>query len=62
MIEVFTPVPPALTEIHGKTYVVPSWQEVPAGTTLAMISWQRPIHVAPTIITWSVRAVEIPLK
>ena len=51
MIEVFTPVPPAITEIHGKTYVVPSWQEVAKGTTLDMISWQRPVFVSPTIIT-----------
>jgi len=53
MIHVESVYAPAIftAPVSGKTYVVPTWLEVPTGTTLDMISWQRPIVVAPTIIT-----------
>lgn len=51
---------PAITVINGRTLVVPSWVEVPSGTTLDMIEWVRPVlpkasyktkHVGKYIIT-----------
>ena len=45
MITIQSPVPPAIAHIGDRTIVVPSWVEVPAGTTLDMIHWERPILV-----------------
>ena len=33
--------PPAIASIGGKTYIVPDWTEVPYGTTLDQIQWDR---------------------
>lgn len=51
MIEVSGIYPPAIAKLGGKTYVVPSYTEVPEGTTLDMIVWKRPVTVAPSYIT-----------
>ena len=42
--------PPAIIISNGKTMVVPTWTEVPAGTTLDMIEWIAPVREVPTII------------
>lgn len=41
--------PPAISEIGGKTYVVPGWHEVPAGTTLDEVykRWTKYIPKGP---------------
>jgi hypothetical protein len=39
--------PPAIAVLNNRTVVVPSWTEVPAGTTLADIDWIRPKQVTP---------------
>ena len=33
---------PALAKIGDKLYIMPDWKEVPHGTTLSQISWNRP--------------------
>lgn len=52
--------PPAIAKLGNKTVVVPSYMEVPEGTTLDMIHWERPVmpktsfkikHVGKYIIT-----------
>ena len=45
MIRVESVYPPAVVvaPVSGKTYVVPNWMEVPAGTTLDMLDWVRPV-------------------
>lgn len=52
--------PPAITQLNGKLYAVPSYTELPAGTTLDMLQWVQPSmpkttyktkHVGKYIIT-----------
>lgn len=51
MIAVESICAPALfvAPITGKTYVIPAWQEVPAGTTLNDITWVRSLPVKSNI-------------
>lgn len=49
MIQVTGIYPPAIVRLSDKTYVVPTWTEVPEGTTLDMIEWMRPTMKAPTV-------------
>jgi len=51
MIKIGGIYPPAIATLGGKTYAVPTWTEVPAGTTLNMIEWVRPIIKEPTVKT-----------
>jgi hypothetical protein len=43
--------PPAIAILGGKTYVVPSYTEVPAGTTLDDIIWIPPAVTKPAYTT-----------
>ena len=36
---------PAIAVLNGRTLVMPTWTEVPAGTTLDDIDWIRPVQV-----------------
>jgi len=53
MIHVESVYAPAIftAPVSGKTYVVPTWLEVPTGTTLNDIDWIRPVMVKPSMIT-----------
>lgn len=50
MIKIRSSYPPALFTANGKTYVLPVWQEVPNGTTLDSIVWEKvlPKSMVPT--------------
>lgn len=41
--------PPTLLKMNGKTYVMPMWKEVVAGTTLNDIKWVKP-EVKKTVV------------
>jgi hypothetical protein len=49
MIKVGGIYPPAIAVVGGRTVVVPTWTEVPAGTTLKDIEWVRPVQVKPKV-------------
>lgn len=50
-IQVHGHCPPAITVINGRTIVVPSWTEVPTGTTLDMLEWIPPVRITPKQVT-----------
>jgi hypothetical protein len=45
MIKVGGIYPPAIMVMGGRTVLVPTWTEVPAGTTLQDVEWIRPTPV-----------------
>lgn len=51
MIVINSIYPPALAELGGKLYAVPSWTEVPKGTTLSMLKWNKPAQVKVEVVT-----------
>jgi len=48
MIKVYSSVPPAMfvAPVTGITYVIPTWQAVPAGTTMKDLEWVPPPRAA----------------
>lgn len=55
MIEIKSFTHPVLISLRGKTYITPQWIEVPAGTTLKDIKWEKttpspPVKKEPKII------------
>ena len=37
--------PPVIVVLGNKTWITPDWQEVPHGTTISQVSWNKPKSV-----------------
>ena len=37
--------PPVIAQLGNKTWIMPDWQEVPHGTTISQVSWNKPKSV-----------------